>query len=149
YFSGETSVAGVGRRDEAITTPTFMQRFELHAMFEMPVVHSILLDWNQRYGFRETGDTHSPQSMLVLEDALNRLSFEYRSQFLGAQLERDYGSWRHVIEPSVETRFLGGPDRFQNTIVVDDIDLITRTNEVEYAITNRFFTTRELFSWRL
>src|SRR5262249_26287401 len=47
------------------------------------------------------------------------------------------------------TRFVGGADRFQNTIVVDDVDLLTRTNEVEYAITNRFFTTRELFSWRV
>jgi LPS-assembly protein len=33
--------------------------------------------------------------------------------------------------------------------VVDETDLITDTNEVEYGITNRFFTSREVFSWRL
>ena len=54
-----------------------------------------------------------------------------------------------MIEPSVDSRYVGGPDRFRSTIVVDDVDLITRTNEIEYALTNRFFTTREVFSWRL
>jgi LPS-assembly protein len=29
------------------------------------------------------------------------------------------------------------------------VDLITNTNEVEYGITNRFFTSREFFSWRI
>jgi len=49
----------------------------------------------------------------------------------------------------VDTHFVGGVDRFPDTIVVDDVDLITRTNDVEYGVTNRFFTTREVFSWRL
>jgi LPS-assembly protein len=86
---------------------------------------------------------------LVLHNVLNRTSFEYDSLLVGPQIQRDFGSWRHVIEPSVEARYVGGPDRFRNTIVVDDIDLVTRTNEVEYAITNRFFTHREVFSWRV
>jgi LPS-assembly protein len=85
----------------------------------------------------------------VFGEALNRLTFEYSSTLVGPQLERDFGGIRHVIEPSVETRYVGGPDSFQNTIVVDDVDLVTRTNEVEYALTNRFFTNREVFSWRL
>ena len=149
YFSGETSLSGVARRDAAITTPTFVERFDLHPMLEMPIVRSSVLDWSQRFGFRETAYTHSRQSQLVLGQALNRLSFEYSSSFVGPQLERDFGRWRHVIEPSVDSRYVGGPDRFRSTIVVDDVDLITRTNEIEYALTNRFFTTREVFSWRL
>ena len=80
---------------------------------------------------------------------MNRVSFEYSSSFVGPQLERDFGKWRHVVEPSVDTQYVGGPDRFNQTIIVDDVDLITRTNEVEYAVTNRFFTSREVFSWRL
>jgi LPS-assembly protein len=149
YLSGETSLAGVQRRDSAINTPMFVQRYDLHPVVEIPTVRSSLLDWSQQLGFRETLYSHSRQSQLVLGDVLNRLSVEYSSRFVGPQIERDFGRWRHVIEPTVETRYVGGPDRFQNTIVVDDVDLVTRTNEVEYAVTNRFFTTREVFSWRL
>jgi LPS-assembly protein len=149
YLSGETSVSAVARRDDAINTPTFVERFDLHPVVEMPLVRSSLLDWSQRFGLRETLYTHSRQSQVVLGDPLNRFALEYSSSFVGPQIERDFGRWRHVIEPSVDTQFVGGIDRFRRTIVVDDLDLITRTNEVEYAITNRFFTTREVFSWRL
>jgi hypothetical protein len=91
------------------------------------------LDWSQRLGFRETAYTHSRQAKLVLPNALNRLSVEYSSRITGPQLQRDFGSWRHVIEPSVDTRYIGGPDRFNQTIVVDDVDLETRTNESSTA----------------
>jgi LPS-assembly protein len=74
---------------------------------------------------------------------------DYSSHLVGPQLQRDFGSWRHVIEPSVDYEYVNGADRFRNTIVVDDVDLVTNTNEVEYAITNRFFTKREVFSWRV
>jgi|SRR5262245_15475671 len=149
YLSGDSSVAAVARNDDAITTPTMVERFDLHPVVEVPVIRSSLFDWSQQFGIRETAYTHSRQSQLVVGDALNRFSLEYSSSFVGPQIERDFGSWRHVIEPSVDTHFVGGVDRFQNTIVVDDVDLITRTNEVEYALTNRFFTTREVFAWRL
>ena len=149
YFSAETGLTGIARRDASITTPTFVERFDLHPMLEVPLIRSSIIDWSHRLGFRETAYTHSRDSRVVSGDTLNRLSFEYSSAFTGPQIERDFGRWRHVIEPSVDTLYVSGADRFQNTIVVDDVDLITRTNEIEYAITNRFFTTRELFSWRL
>jgi LPS-assembly protein len=142
-------MSGVARRDAVINTPTFVDRFDLHPELEVPIVKSSVLDWSQRLGFRETIYTHSRDAQRVLGDALNRLSVEYSSTLVGPQIERDFGRWLHVIEPSVETRYVGGPDRFRRTIIVDDVDLVTRTNEVEYAITNRFFTTREVFSWRL
>jgi LPS-assembly protein len=149
YLSGETSLSSVSRRDAAINTPAFVERFDLHPTVEMPVIRSSLVDWSQRFGFRETAYTHSRQSQYVLGDALNRLSFEYGSTFVGPQIERDFGSWRHIIEPSVETRYVGGANDFRRTIAVDDVDLVTHTNEIEYAVTNRFFTTHEVFSWRL
>jgi len=149
YFSAETGLTGVARRDAALTTPSFVQRFDLHPVLEMPIVRSSLLSWSQRVGFRETAYTHSRNAGVVARNVLNRVSFEYSSSFVGPQLERDFGKWRHVVEPSVDTQYVGGPDRFNQTIIVDDVDLITRTNEVEYAVTNRFFTSREVFSWRL
>jgi LPS-assembly protein len=149
YFSSEIGLTGVARRDAAITTPTFVERIDLHPMVEVPVMRSSILDWSHHVGFRETAYTHSRQQGRVIGDALNRVSFEFGSSIVGPQIERDFGSWRHVVEPSVNTLFIGGPDRFRNTIVVDNADLVTSTNEIEYAITNRFFTSREVFSWRL
>ncbi len=149
YFSTQTSLSGVARRDPSITTPSFMERFDMNPALELPILRSAVVDWSQRVGFRETFYTHSRESGFVLGDALNRASFDYSSNFVGPQLERDFGSWRHVIEPSIDYRFIKGADRFRKTIVVDDIDLYTDTNEVEYAITNRFFTNREIFSWRM
>jgi len=149
YFNGETSLTGVARRDAQITTPSFAERFDFNPTFELPTIRSSLLDWSQRFGFQETVYTHSRQSQLVLDNVLNRFSFDYSSSFVGPQIERDFGNWRHVIEPSVDARYVGGPTRFQDTIVVDDVDLVTSTKEVEYAVTNRFFTKREVFSWRL
>jgi LPS-assembly protein len=149
YFGGETSLTGIARRDAEIKTPTLIGRFDLHPILEIPVVHSSLLDWSQTVGVRDTLYTHSREAQAILGEPLNRWDVEYSSNIVGPQLERDFGRWRHVIEPSVDTRYVGGPDEFRNTVVVDDIDLVTRTNEVEYALTNRFFTTREVFSWRL
>ncbi len=149
YFSADTSFSAVARRDASLTTPSFVERFDLHPAVELPVLQSSAVAWSQRVGFRETFYTHSRESQLVLGDALNRASIDYSSNFVGPQLERDFGSWRHVIEPSIDYRYINGADRFRRTIVVDDIDLFTNTNEVEYAITNRFFSHREIFSWRM
>jgi LPS-assembly protein len=81
--------------------------------------------------------------------ALNRFSLDYDSHINLPVLERDFGKFRHVVEPEINYRYIGDADHFRNTIVVDNVDLLTHTNEVEYAFTNRFFTKRELFSWRL
>ncbi|PYS44050.1 MAG: hypothetical protein DMG13_34475 [Acidobacteria bacterium] len=148
YWSLDTGLAGIARRDASITTPIFVERYDLHPAFEFPVLRSNALDWSQRLGFRETIYTHSLQAQVV-SDPLNRFAFEYASSFAGPQFERDFGVWKHVIEPTIDYRYLTGADRFRKTFVVDDVDLVTNTNEVEYGLTNRFFTTRELFSWRI
>jgi len=148
YWSLDTGLAGIARHDESIKTPIFVERYDLHPALEFPVVRSSVLDWSQRLGFWETIYTHSLQGQVV-SDPLNRFDFEYASSIAGPQLERDFGTWKHVIEPTIDYRYLGGADRFRKTFVVDDVDLVTNTNEVEYGITNRVFTTRELLSLRV
>src|SRR6185503_19058345 len=39
--------------------------------------------------------------------------------------------------------------RFRRTVVVDETDLVTDTNEVEYGITNRFYSKHEVLTWRI
>ncbi len=148
YFSADTSFTGIARRDADFKTSAFVERFDFHPAVEIPVVRSSGLDWSQRAGFRETFYTDS-RRLGVSRDPVNRFSFDYASQIHGPQIERDFGRWRHVIEPTLDYRYIKGARRFRRTIVVDDVDLVTDTNEVEYGITSRFFTTREIFSWRL
>jgi LPS-assembly protein len=98
---------------------------------------------------RETLYSRSQATPTTVGGALTRSSFEYGSHLNGPSLERDFGKWRHLVEPDINYRYVGGADQFRNTIVVDNVDLVTHTNEVEYGVTNRFFTKREIFSWRL
>ena len=97
---------------------------------------------------RETFYTNSRRAYFA-DDTLNRFVFDYGMEFSGPKLERSFGSWRHIIEPSVDYRYSTGADRFRETIVVDDVDLLTNTNELEYALTNRFIGKHEFLSWRL
>jgi LPS-assembly protein len=148
YVGLGTGLAGVARRDASITTPLFVERFDLHPEMEFPLLRSDAFDWSHRFGVRETVYTHSRQAKVVA-DTLNRFSVDYTSSFIGPRVERDFGTFKHVIEPGIEYHYLKGADSFRRTIVVDDVDLVTNTNEFEYSITNRFFTSREVLSWRL
>jgi LPS-assembly protein len=67
----------------------------------------------------------------------------------GPQLEKSYGKWSHLLEPTIQYRYVTGVDEFGRTIAVDETDLVTDTNEIEYGITNRFFSDHEFLTWRI
>jgi LPS-assembly protein len=148
YFTMDGGLAGVTRRDADLKTPLFTERFDLHPSFDIPVIRSTAFNWSHDVGVRETLYTHSLHP-LVEQDSLNRFVFDYETRFAGPTFEKDYGTFRHVIEPSVTYRYTTGAQRFRETIVVDDVDLITNTNELEYALTNRFISKYEFLSWRV
>ncbi len=57
--------------------------------------------------------------------------------------EDDSPRFKHVIEPYLTYRLIRGVgDEFDETIKFDERDAVANTNEVEYAVVNRFFTTR-------
>jgi LPS-assembly protein len=148
YFDGAASLTNMSRRDALIQTP-FLGRLDFHPSFELPVVKSDLFDWSHRFGVEETAYSQSLATSTTLGPSFNRFSFDYNSHLVGPQLSRDFGNWRHVIEPSVDYTYVSGADRFRDTVLVDNVDLVTHTNEVEYGLTNRLFTKREIFSWRI
>ncbi len=146
YFSLDGSAAGIHRRDGAVDSPPFIGRFDLHPKVEIPLVRGRAFSWSHTVGVRNTHYTHSRRPR-VERDALNRFSFDYRFDFTGPRLEREFGDVRHSIEPYIDYRYVSGVDRFSDTLAVDDVDLYANTHEVRYGITNRFFTDREVFSW--
>jgi LPS-assembly protein len=148
YLSLNAGFAGVARRDSRINTPPFMQRFDVNPVVELPVLRTRGLRWSHRVGLRDTVYTHSVNAG-VESRALNRAIVEYSSFIGGPQLERIFTGWRHVIEPTVEYRYMRGADRYHQTIIVDEVDMIADTNELEYAITNRFFAGHEFLTWKV
>jgi LPS-assembly protein len=50
--------------------------------------------------------------------------------------------WKHVIEPRVTYRYLTGVDNFASILRFDERDILSDTNEVEYAIVNRLYAKR-------
>ena len=50
--------------------------------------------------------------------------------------------FRHVIEPFLTYRLVKGIDNFEKIIRFDYVDTATNTNEIEYGVTNRFYTRR-------
>jgi LPS-assembly protein len=148
YFSFDGGVTGMARRDSRISTPSFMQRVDVYPSIEFPVLRSRVLSWSHRVAVRDTFYTHSIREN-VAQRAMNRGVFEYTTSMVGPQLEREFGSWKHVLEPTIDYRYVTGVDHFRQIVVVDETDLVTNTNEVEYGITNRFYGKREFLTWRI
>jgi len=144
-------VAGVARHDSQISTPALVERTDLHPSILIPVLRSNLITWSHQIGARETLYTHSIENG-VQGKVLSRGIFDYTMKLTGPQLERVFGNgkWKHIVEPTFEYRYVAGVGAdFRKTIIVDENDLITDTNEIEYGITNRFLGGHEFLTWRV
>jgi len=82
----------------------------------------------------------------ISHDPLNRADFEASLDIRPPAIERDFAlpGWnrelRHVIEPELTYRFVGGIGAHaQNVLLVDTTDIATNTNEVGYSLTQRFY----------
>jgi LPS-assembly protein len=82
----------------------------------------------------------------ISHDALNRGDFEVSVDLRAPAVERDFalGRWnrvlRHVIEPELTYRYVGGiGSREVNVLLIDTTDIATDTNEVGYSLTQRFY----------
>jgi LPS-assembly protein len=148
YFSVDFGFSGVARRAGQLATPSLVQRIDAQPTIDVPLVRSRAVQWSHRLSLRETLYTHSLKPDVV-RDTLNRAAVDYSMRIAGPELERSFGTWRHIIQPSIDYRYVTGIDHFRETIVVDDVDLLTNTNEVEYALTNRLIGGHEFLSWRI
>lgn len=163
YYSFESAVEGVSRKEtpsdlgtflnEAgrlpIITPSVVQRFDFHPSVTVPLTFS---GWSltTTAGARATYYSNSIDRItgLVLPRDLVRgyaeFEFDLRPPALARNFRRSDGSvwFRHVIEPYLIYRRIGGIDNFNQIIRFDYVDAMADTNEIEYGISNRFFTRR-------
>jgi LPS-assembly protein len=163
YFSFEGGLEGVSRKEtvddlalfhsevkgEPIFSPSIVQRFDVHPRFSVPVNFS---GWSvtAMMGLRATYYSNSidPATRLILSRDLVRGYGEFELDVRPPALARNFyhsdGSFffRHVIEPYVVYRKIEGITNFERIIRFDYTDAIADTNEIEFGITNRFFTRR-------
>jgi LPS-assembly protein len=83
---------------------------------------------------------------IISHDALNRTDLEASVALRPPALERDFqlSGWnrelRHVIEPELTYRYVGGiGEQAHNVLMIDTTDIATNTNEVGYSLTQRFY----------
>ena len=163
YFSFEGGIEGVSRKEtiedaagfladggvNALDTPSIVQRLDFHPRFSVP------LDFNgwtvtASAGVRGTYYSNSldPLTRLVLSRDVVRgygeFELDVRPPALARNFRRNDGQlrFRHVIEPYLIYRKISGISNFERIIRFDYNDAIADTNEIEYGITNRFFTRR-------
>jgi LPS-assembly protein len=161
YFSFEGSAEGVSRKEtiedlatfrnevggEAIISPTIVQRLDFHPRLELPLHFS---GWSLTAtgGGRVTFYSNSlDPSRTVQGRNLTRSYGEFELDLRPPALAKDFRSgdrllFRHVIEPYIIYRKVGGIDDFNEIIPFDYIDVVADTNEIEFGLANRFFTRR-------
>jgi LPS-assembly protein len=163
YFSFEGGLEGVSRKETLddptlftlqtgtlpILTPSIVQRLDVHPRFSVPF-HGGGWSFTPSVGLRATYYSNSidPTTRLVLSRDLVRgygeFEFDVRPPALARNFRHRDGSFffRHVIEPYFIYRRTGGISNFERIIRFDELDTVADTNEIEYGITNRFFTRR-------
>ena len=162
YFSFEASADGVSRKETVedmatflaegnanpIITPSIVQRLDFHPKFSVPFDFK---GWGVTATARVRGTFYSntlePQTRLVSERNLVRgygeFNLDVRPPALARNFRREGAFWfRHVVEPYFTYRKISGISNFERVIRFDALEAIADTNEIEYGITNRFFTRR-------
>ncbi|HKQ53048.1 MAG TPA: LPS assembly protein LptD [Pyrinomonadaceae bacterium] len=163
YFSFEGSLEGVSRKEtvddlllfrdevdgEPIVSPSIVQRLDVHPRFSVPA-HFAGWSVTATAGLRATYYSNSidPVTRLILSRDVVRGYGEFELDVRPPALARNFrhgdGSFffRHVIEPYFIYRKIEGISNFERIIRFDATDAVADTNEIEFGITNRFFTRR-------
>ena len=163
YFSFEAGADGVSRKEtveditlfrsevdgDPIVSPSMVQRLDFYPRLALPLSFA---GWSLTAtgGGRVTFYSNSldPTNRNVLSRNLTRAYGEFELDFRPPAFFKDYhrGSgtffFRHVIEPYIIYRKISGINNFDQIIRFDYIDAIADTNEIEFGISNRFFTRR-------
>lgn len=163
YFSFEAGAGGVSRKEtvddltafrneaggDPIISPSIVQRLDLHPRVQIPFYFSAV-SVTATAGARATFYSNSldPANRTVLSRNLTRgygeFELDVRPPALAKDFHRSGGAFffRHLIEPYITYRRIFGISNIQRIIRFDYADAIANTNEIEFGITNRFFTRR-------
>jgi len=163
YFSFEASADGVSRqetvedlisfrrdvRGDPIVSPSIVQRLDFHPRLQLPL-NFFGVSVTATAGGRVTFYSNSidPVNRAILSRNITRGYGEFELDIRPPALAKDFhrrdGSFffRHLIEPYITYRRITGVNNFDRIIRFDYTDAMADTNEIEFGISNRFFTRR-------
>ncbi|MBI4444921.1 MAG: LPS-assembly protein LptD [Acidobacteria bacterium] len=146
YLELDASLEGLSRNDQILETPGLIQRIDFFSQLytSLPLLQGLRL--SPRLGLRHTfySDSLDENLQRLTGENINRQYVEFSAQLQGWGMSRVYGrsgssAWKHLIEPVVEYRYIGGLDEFQRIVRFNERDAVANTHEVEYALVNRLF----------
>ena len=162
YFSYKTSIEGVSRREEVddialyrqmtgtdpVTTPAVAQRFDIYPQLTVPF-RTKYFNFTATGAMRVTYYSNSFNDMrrVTGRDVIRKYG-DFTFDVRPVALARNYYSkdnsfrFRHVIEPYLTYKFVSGINNFNRIIRFDYIDTAANTNEIEFGVTNRFYTRK-------
>jgi len=163
YYSFEASADGVSRKETAddlvafrldaggdpIVTPSIVQRLDYHPKLQVPL-YFYGMSLTASAGGRITFYSNSidPVNRQLLSQNLTRGYGEFELDFRPPAFFKDFHRsnggffFRHLIEPYITYRRIFGVDNFDRIIRFDYLDAVADTNEIEFGVSNRFFTQR-------
>lgn len=148
YWSYDAAGGGLFRSEPSFRTAPLVGRFDLSPSLSAPLLWQ---GWSLRpeISLRETYYSQElSASGVAVSDPVNRKSVEGSVELRPPALDRVFNrefmgrKWKHVIEPRVTYRYLTGVDNFASILRFDEHDILSDTNEVEYAIVNRLYAKR-------
>jgi LPS-assembly protein len=152
----DASAGGLSRSEPSFNTAPLVGRFDIDPVVSLPLQ---VKGWSLRpeLSLRDTIYTQQlvPSGGVALtdvgtaiSDVINRKallgSVEIRPPALDRIFDREiFGrKWKHVIEPRINYTYVTGVENFSHILRFDDRDILSDSNEVEYAVVNRLYAKR-------
>jgi LPS-assembly protein len=166
YFGFDSFAGVVSRSDQFISTPDFVDRYEVAPRVTIPLHFGPWLGATTSAAFRATryGDSLDATGKIATASITRHtgeFTFELRPPTLARFFETSRGKkkrprrFKHTIEPEITYRYVTGVNNFAHFIRFDTDATLTDTNEVEYGFTQSLYRKDgedqplELISWRI
>ncbi len=163
YYSFEASAEGLSRKEtvddliafrrdvggDPIVSPSIVQRLDYRPRLQVPLYFlgvSVTASAAGRITFYS--NSIDPVNRSILSRNITRSYGEFEVDVRPPALFKDFhrgnGSFffRHLIEPYITYRRIVGVNNFDRIIRFDYVDAVADTNEIEFGVSNRFFTRR-------
>ena len=147
---------GLSRSEPSFRTAPLIGRFDLSPALALPL---LARGWSFRPEISARDTIYTQQLVpsggialtdvgTVLSKTINRKSLQASLEVRPPALDRVFDGeflgrkWKHVIEPRINYTYVTGVENFSQILRFDDRDILSDTNEVEYALVNRLYAKR-------
>jgi LPS-assembly protein len=168
YFGFDAFAGAMHREDVLIDTPSFVARTEFAPRVTMPLhfgrwlkVTTTALFRTAYYSDSLVPGSEATPTPILSNRSITRNDGEFTVDLRLPTFQRYFPRpkfrkrYKHTIEPHITYRNVTGIDNFLQFIRFDSDTTRTNTNEVEYGVTQRFWSKsgedqpQELLSWRV